>query len=483
MSIRKSLLITSIDRYVSLSITIVSTMVLARLLTPSEVGAFSVAMVLISVMSMMRGMGAGQYLVQEKEVTEDRMRAVWAVQLGLGVLMGLVVAGMAVPAAHFYKDERVRDILFVLAGNFLITPFGSVTYVWLMREMRFVPLALMQFAYTVTNAVVAIWLAWKGWGAISLAWGNLAATVANALVAMCFRPKGHPWMPGLREVPRVLSFGARVSTSALADTLSKGAPEFFLGNLQSLAAAGFYSRAAGLVSLFHRLVFDVASQVATTDFAKRSREAQDARAPFLLSMAHITVLCWAFSAFLALMAGPLIRVLYGAQWTTSAPLVSWLSAALAVSAPVALCLAALTGLGAAAQVLRAGMLSAAAAMLLALAGAYLGLQAVAVTALLSAALGTAWWLRSARQVVGFAWKELAAVLRRSAAVALAASIGPLLAVLVYGWAPEHTWTVLLLGGAGAAAGFLAGIAQFGHPLFDELRRLFGLWKGLSAKKS
>ena len=483
MSIRKSLLITSIDRYVNLVVNIVSTMVLARLLTPSEVGAFSVAMVLISMMSMMRGMGAGQYLVQEKELTEDRMRAVWAVQLGLGLALALTVAGLAVPASHLYKDARVRDILLVVAFNFVVTPFGSVTHVWLMREMRFVPVAVMQLAYNGTNAIVSIWLAWRGWGAMSLAWGNLAAAVANALGALCFRPQGHPWLPGLREVPRVLSFGARVSSSQLAETLAKGAPEFFLGNLQNLAAAGFYSRAGGLVSLFHRLVFDVAGQVATTDFAKRSREAQDTRAPFLLSMAHITVLCWAFSAFLGLMAGPLLRVLYGPQWTPSAPVVSWLSAGLAVSAPVALCLAALTGLGAAAHVLRAGMLSAVAAVLLALAGAYFGLEAVAMAVLLSSVLGTAWWLRSAREVIGFSWGELWAVLRRSAAVAAATALAPLGAVLVYGWNPEHTWTVLLLGGAGAAVGFVAGIAQFGHPLFEELRRLLGLWKGLSEKKS
>lgn len=471
MSIRKSLVISSIDKYVTLVISIASTMVLARLLSPSEVGAFSVAMVLISVMSMMRSMGAGQYLVQEPHITEDRMRAVWTVQIGLGVLMAAVVAAMAVPAGHFYKDERVRDILFVLAGNFVVTPFGSVTHVWLTREMRFMPIALMQFAYSVANAGVSIWLAWRGWGAISLAWGNLAATAANALVALCFRPKGYPWLPGLREVRRVLSFGAKVSSSWLAEVLAKGAPEFFLGNLQSLTAAGFYSRANGLVSMFTRLVFDVATSVATSGFAMRSREAQDTRTPFLLSLAHVTALCWAFSGFLGFMAPATIELLYGAQWAPSAPLVSWLSAALAAGAPVALCMAALTGLGAATQVLRASVVSAVSTVCLSAVGAWLGTEPLAAMALLASAISTLAWLMPARRVIGFSWAELAAVLRRSALVALGATLGPALVRMVYGPATDEAFAALAWGSAGSALGFLAAVWLTGHPLRDELQRL------------
>lgn len=473
MSIRKSLAYSFLDRYASLVITVASTMVLARLLTPNEVGAFSVTMVVISMMTTMRDLGAGQYLVQEKELTHDRIRAVWAVQLGLGVLMALAVLAASIPAGAFYADARVTNIMLVLALGYLVNPLGSVTYAWLIREMRYDATAIMRFASNVTNALTSIWLAWRGHGAISLAWGSLAGTVVNALVATRYRPPNYPWLPGTRELRRVLAFGSQLTLSSLADTLSKGSPEFFLGKFQDLAAAGFFSRANGLVAMFNRLVFDAAAVVAASSFAKLSREAQDTRTPFLVGMAHVTALCWSFAGALAFLASPVIRLLYGPQWETSADLVRWLAAALALAAPVTLCTAVLTGSGQAWRILRASTFSALVAIPLYLAGALHSTAALGVAAMAASAIATAYWLRTTRAVLGFTWSELAAACRRSLLVALAACVGPALVFAVYGAAAAgHTGTALLLGGGGAALGLLGGLALTNHPLFAELRRLF-----------
>lgn len=133
------------DRYSGLAITVASSMVIARLLTPAEIGVFSVTMVLLMFASTVRDMGAGQYLVQEKELTVDRIRAVWAVQLGLGLGLACLVLLISHPVAVFYKEPRMRDIMWVVALNYAINPFGSLTHAWLMREMRFESSALIRF--------------------------------------------------------------------------------------------------------------------------------------------------------------------------------------------------------------------------------------------------------------------------------------------------------------------------------------------------
>ncbi|MBE0475394.1 oligosaccharide flippase family protein, partial [Rhodoferax sp.] len=111
MSTRNSLFFSFLDRYASLAITIISSMAIARLLTPAEIGVFSVTVVLLSFVSTIRDMGAGQYLVQEKELTTERIRAVWAVQLGLGLAMACVVLLASYPVALFYDEPRMRNVM------------------------------------------------------------------------------------------------------------------------------------------------------------------------------------------------------------------------------------------------------------------------------------------------------------------------------------------------------------------------------------
>ena len=232
MSTRKSLFFSFLDRYASLAISIIYSMVIARLLTPGELGIFSVTMVLLGFVSTVRDMGAGQYLVQEKELTNDRIRAVWAVQLGLGVGLAIIVLLASYPVALFYDEPRMRNIMFLVALNYLINPFGSLTYAWLMREMRFESVALMRFSSALGGAVVSSVLAWQDYGPISLAFGSVASTLINASLAVCFRPKFFPWLPGTKELRRVLGFGSRLTAGSIVISLATAAPELFLGKLQ-----------------------------------------------------------------------------------------------------------------------------------------------------------------------------------------------------------------------------------------------------------
>src|SRR5512143_3333286 len=106
-SARRSLVFSFLDRYASLGLNVISAMIIARLLTPTEIGVFAVTMAMIGLVSTVRDLGAGQYMVQERELTVERIRAVWAVQLGIGGLLALLVALAALPAGHFYGDARI----------------------------------------------------------------------------------------------------------------------------------------------------------------------------------------------------------------------------------------------------------------------------------------------------------------------------------------------------------------------------------------
>lgn len=475
MSTRRSLFFSFLDRYASLIISVASSMVIARLLTPAEIGVFSVTVVLLTFVATVRDMGAGQYLVQEKDLTTERIRAVWAIQLGLGVGLACVVLLASYPVAIFYKEPRMREIMFVVALNYIVNPFGSLTYAWLMREMRFESLALMRFLSSVSGALVSIWMAWSGYGPISLAFGSLASTVVNALIAVHFRPKSFPWLPGLGEIRRVLVFGSQLTVSSIVATMANSAPELILGKLQNLTAVGLYSRAGGLVQMFNRLFVDAVGAVCLPWFAKQSRERGSFVEPFLKATAYVTAFGWSFCLAVICLAHPMVRALYGNQWDQSVDLVRILAVAMSFSVPAALCQTALLSAGAVTTIGRVTLFSAIQSVVFVVLGASQGLMALGFAMIASAAMTATLWLRATSRHIDLPLAGLLRSLRKSMLVALLAAIGPALALWLYGPYPESFLMPLVLGGVGGLTGFVAGVMVFEHPLQGEV---FAVWTKL-----
>ncbi|EHR71990.1 membrane protein involved in the export of O-antigen and teichoic acid [Burkholderiales bacterium JOSHI_001] len=471
VSIRRALIFSFIDRTANILISIVSSMIVARLLTPAEIGVFSVVMVLMSFLATWRDFGAGQYLVQEQDLTPERIRAVWTVQLCIGVALAFAALAASRPVAHFYNEPRMQGIMVLIALSYFINPFGSLTYAWLMRSMRFEALTVMRSSAALCGATVSVICAWRGLGAISLAWGNLASVIANACVSFLFRPRDFPFLPGRHEIGRVLSFGTRITSTSLIEAAAKGAPELILGKLQSMTAVGLFSRANGLVGLLTGLMSDTVGSVAMPMFAQQKRDGGDLGAAFLRVCAYMSVIAWSFALFLGLMADPLIRVLYGQQWVDAVPIARWLAVAMVLAAPAALSVQVLLGVGASHRLPRAMLVSAAATITGVAVGSPFGGVGVAIGMCGGAMVATINWLRVVREVLGFNWSALLSALMRSAMVSGCTGVSLLLTVGIFGWAPARSLPVLVAGTAAGAVSFVVASMVAKHPIANEIRRV------------
>lgn len=446
-------------------------MVIARLLTPADIGTYSVTIVLLTFVATIRDMGAGGYLVQEPDLTVDKVKAVWAVQLGLGVLLSLLVAGCSVPVSVFYGEPRMRDIMLVVAINYAINPFGSLTYAWQMREMRFDSLAIVRFSSTLTGAAVSIVFALRDCGPISLAYGSLAATMVNAGMAIYFRPVWFPWFPGLKEIRCVLAYGSQTTGSAMLQTIFANTPELLLGKLQNMTATGLYSRASGLVQMFDRLVLIGIVSVATPWFATHSRDHGSISQPFIKATSYVTAIGCAFAFSLIFLAYPVMRLLYGDQWDQAVDATRVLALGLAFTVPSQLCAPALMALGGARQLFRGTLLTMCVSLPLMAIGATAGIIPLGLCLVLGCVFRSMYWLRVTHLIVGFDWSAMLKQLFISVIVGLGAAIAPAFAFIAFGNHPDNVLPSLLFGSLGSAVGFIGTIFLVNHPLRDEIQTI------------
>src|SRR5215510_9051289 len=110
-SIRRSLLFALLERYVSTGIQFASTVVIARLLTPAEVGIFSVPLSIVLIFQSMRDLGMTQYIIQEADLTEERYDTATSLTVLLSAGFAVVIWLGAGLTAAFYREAGLVPVL------------------------------------------------------------------------------------------------------------------------------------------------------------------------------------------------------------------------------------------------------------------------------------------------------------------------------------------------------------------------------------
>jgi O-antigen/teichoic acid export membrane protein len=321
VSTRLSLVFSFSEKYALLLVGIASSMIISRLLTPGETGVYSVGAVLLGIAQVLRDFGVGQYLIQERELSEEKLRAVLGTSFLFAWSLAALIAALSVPLAAFYRDARLAPVLQLLALNFMLIPFTSVTLPVLRRQMRFGAICAINLTQGICNFALAVLLAWRGLGYLSLALASVAATLAAFCVSLVLRPASLPWLPSRKGMRAVIAFGAMATGGTLIDEAGVAAPDLIIGKMIGMDGVGVFSKALGVLAVFNDAVISAVSPVVFPLYAAHARAALDVRQAYLRTVSYMTVFAWPFFAFLGLMAQPVVRLLYGSQWNGAVPLI------------------------------------------------------------------------------------------------------------------------------------------------------------------
>lgn len=327
MTVRRSLAYSFAESNIVVILQLIGTVIISRLLTPEEVGIFAVAAVFAAIASTFRDFGVGEYLIQEKALTDDKIRAALAVNIAVSWAMAAVLFLSSESVAAFFRTPNVAEVIRVQALNFLLIPFGAVTMAYFRRQLDFKPIFIANTLASLTSFMVATLGALAGLGYMSLAWSSLAGVIVTVCISLLLRPTGFPRWPGLTEVGSVIRFGKHASGIYIAGQVGKHAPEIILGRALDMASVAFFSRASGLIEIFHRLVMRAVLPVCLPYFAKTKHENDDLVTGYLRAVSYLTIVAWPFFTFCGISAYAAIRIVYGDQWLASVPLAQILCAA------------------------------------------------------------------------------------------------------------------------------------------------------------
>lgn len=470
-SVRGALAWSFAERYLSLAITIPTTMILARLLTPTQVGVYSLCAVVTNLASILRDFGVSEYLIQERELDRDKMRSAFTITLIMAWSLALAILGGRFLLADWYHEPLVADLLLVLSINFLVLPLASPSFALLNREMAFHKVCVVQVSANVVNAATSVTLAWTGHGALSLAWGPVAGIATQAAILIWMRPRDALLMPRLRGAGRQLRFGAMFTGSRLVESGARNGHELIIGKVFGFTALGLFSRAAGLIDLLAQTVSSAILRVATPALAADHRAGHSLVTPFAKGTALFTGIAWPFMVGVALMADDILVLLYGPQWHPAAPLATLLALA---GLPYALTMLAPNALAATGQIKRrlsvALWYSPTHLVCVGIAALW-NLHAVAAVFVVGNLVQVAMYTRHLTQVLKARPRELYGPSVASALLALGCGAGLVLARLTAHELGLPLIPRIALCVVAGTAAWLACAAALRHPAMLEVRRL------------
>jgi O-antigen/teichoic acid export membrane protein len=290
--------------------------VLARLVSPSEFGVLTAALVVVNFSGIVSQLGMGPALVQRPELEARHIRTAFVVSVALGLVLALGLWLVAPAAADFFHSERVAGVLRALAWIFPLQGLGIVAESLARRELRFRWLAMLDVkAYVVGYGMVGVPLALLGAGVWALVAAEITDIVVRTGILLRDRPPPRRLLPETRALRELFRFGSGLTIGKLANFLALQGDNVVVGRTLGPAALGVYGRAFHLMSAPVVTLGAVLDHALFPTMARVQHDLPRLAAAYRRGVALVTVAVLPASIVLLLLAPEFVGVLLGPQWT------------------------------------------------------------------------------------------------------------------------------------------------------------------------
>jgi O-antigen/teichoic acid export membrane protein len=450
---------------------IVVSVLIARLLGPYEMGIFAVALSVVGLLSIIRSIGLGSYIVRATALTKPLLATAFTINTILAAIVALAIAGLGLLGSAVLEEPGVRRLLYVMAILPLISILDFLPAAMIERRGDFRTVAAVNISRHGIGSLATLGLAYAGHGYMSLGYGQLiSAVVAVAMNNLLGREWVSPrfGLQGWREVAR---YGTQMLSLSVIGGLQGRLAELMLGKLLGLAALGLFSRASSLTGVLWENLQIVVLRVLFVDFSEQKRQGRSLRHSYLRVTRMLTGFLWPAFIGMAVVAGPLVITLFGEAWLDVILPLGILAVSVALSVPVMVAHDIFVVCNETARQVRIELFRAPVALALFAIGCLISLPAAAATKVVEAVLTVALYRRHLEHMTDTRWADYVPIYGHSLILTVVATLPAAAVMTHHGWSP-HTPLPLVMVGVGAGVfAWAVTLRVLRHPLFEEAWRL------------
>ncbi len=315
----KGVLWTSIGTVGAGLLNFILTMILARVLSPSDYGLLELLAIFTILSECFIDSGFSQAVIKDQNASQLDLSSVFFFNLTIALVLyaGLFFAAPLI--ANFYHEPSlVKLSRFV----FLVIIFHSCSIIQnanFSRNLQFRPQAIASIAAIIIAGTTAGIMAFKGFGV----WALATNMVLFAFLKMLFYWLFSSWKPSFvvsfQSIKKYFKFGVNLLIQGLIDKFVTNLESLMIGRVYTKTDLGYFSQARKLDSYITQTSTSVIQKVTYPILAKLGNDNNQLKNGYRRVLGITMFAMVPILFFVAASADNLLYVFFGPQWNNSIP--------------------------------------------------------------------------------------------------------------------------------------------------------------------
>ena len=394
------------ERVAAQLVSLIVSVILARLLSPSEYGIIAIVTVFIAIANVFVTGGFGAALIQKKDTDALDYDSVFYFTLGFTFLLYLILFFLAIPISRFYEIPLLKPVLRVLALSLPILGINSIQQAYISRRMEFKKFFQATIIGTLISAVVGIVMAFCGFGV----WALVAQSLTNNVVDTIVLQLSIDWRPAksfsLVRIRSLLSYGWKLLAQSLIVQLYGSLRSLMIGKIYTTSDLAYYTKGNQFPDLI-AINIDTAINTALFPAMSRAQESVQTVKNMARKTTQITsyIMSPVLVGFMAA-AEPFIHILLTDKWLPAVPFLRIECIILLFRVPQTAILQAIKAVGKSDTVLKCDIPIRIFALCVLLVSIRFGVLCFALSGILITVFGTALYAVAAKGTIGYTGREI-----------------------------------------------------------------------------
>ncbi len=255
-------------------ISLIVSIILARLLAPEHYGVISIVMIFIALADVLVNDGLGSALIQKKDTTAIDYFSVLYFNIGVSAVLYVILFCLAPFVTAFYGQDYIilTPVLRVLGIKIIFSAINSVQQAYVSKQMIFRKNFVATISGTIVSAVVGIAMAFLGYGVWALVVQHLLNTFVNTLSLTIVLRKKPQLLFSFDSLKNLFPYGIRILGSGLLITGYQELRALIIGKIYSSSDLAFYDKGRQFPNL---IVTNINVSIGAVLFPKMSYEQDD----------------------------------------------------------------------------------------------------------------------------------------------------------------------------------------------------------------